>query len=214
MVTIRTFLGFLARDTAAANVEQMERDLGFISKAADTLAERVLGILELSQVGRVVLPPTTTTLHLLAEEALAAVAGIVAARGIQVEISAPDLSLTGDRTALAEIWLNLVENSVKFLGEQKTPRIEVGAERQNAEVVFFVCDNGIGIAPSFLPKVFDLFHKFDPKSEGSGVGMAIVKRIVESCRGRIWVESPGPGQGTCVRFTLPSALDAPAVDAG
>jgi signal transduction histidine kinase len=214
VVTIRTFLGFLARDTAAADVEQIEQDLGFISRAADTLAQRVLAVLELSRVGRVVLPPTRVTVRELAEEALAAVAGIVTARGIQIDLSVPDLTLTGDRVVLAEIWLNLVENAVKFMGEQKAPRIRIAAEPRDGEIVFFVHDNGIGITPSFLPKVFDLFHKFDPKAEGTGAGLAIVKRIVESCRGRIWVESPGLEQGSRFCFTLPASLDEPSVDAG
>jgi signal transduction histidine kinase len=69
--------------------------------------------------------------------------------------------------------------------------------------VFFVRDNGVGIDPAFHHKIFGLFDKLDPKSEGTGVGLALVKRIVEVHSGRIWVESEGKGMGTTVCFTLP-----------
>jgi signal transduction histidine kinase len=108
---------------------------------------------------------------------------------------------------LLEIWQNLIENGVKYMGEQTAPRIEIGAERRGWELVFFVRDNGMGIEPRYQEKVFGLFEKLDPKSEGTGLGLALVKRIVDLYRGRIWLESAGAGQGTCVRFTLPEAVE-------
>jgi signal transduction histidine kinase len=72
--------------------------------------------------------------------------------------------------------------------------------------VFFVRDNGVGIEPRFQAKVFGLFEKLDPKGEGTGMGLALVKRIVEMYNGRIWVESPGLGQGANFLFTLPGAV--------
>jgi signal transduction histidine kinase len=73
-------------------------------------------------------------------------------------------------------------------------------------VVFFVRDNGMGIDPRYQEKVFGLFEKLDPKREGTGMGLALVKRIVELYEGRIWVESSGLGQGTKFLFTLPGAV--------
>ena len=109
-----------------------------------------------------------------------------------------------------EIWQNLLENAVKFMGDQPSPRIEIGAEPHGRDTVFFVRDNGIGIDPRHQAKVFGLFEKLDPNHEGTGLGLALVKRIVELYKGTIWLESQGLGQGACFRFTLPEAVKNPS----
>ena len=111
----------------------------------------------------------------------------------------------GDRARLVEVLQNLVDNAAKFMGDQKHPRVEIGMREQAGERVFFVRDNGIGIDPRFRERVFGLFEKLDPDSEGSGVGLALIKRIVDQHHGRVWVESEGKGKGTTVCFTLPDA---------
>jgi len=80
-------------------------------------------------------------------------------------------------------------------------------EHDGPATIFFVRDNGMGIDPRYREKVFGLFDKLDPKSEGTGLGLALVKRIVELYRGKIWLESEGPGKGACFRFTLPEAVN-------
>ena len=116
--------------------------------------------------------------------------------------------LFGDLPRLVEIWQNLVENAVKYMGSQVKPSIKLGLEQVAGETVFFVRDNGIGIDTRYHENIFGLFNKLDSASEGSGLGLALVKRIVELYGGRIWVESQGSGQGSCFRFTLPGALAA------
>ena len=81
-------------------------------------------------------------------------------------------------------------------------RVEIGAREDAAEMVFYVRDNGIGIAPRYHEKIFGLFDKLDPNSEGTGIGLALVKRIVEVHGGHVWVESEGEGKGSTVCFTL------------
>jgi len=89
------------------------------------------------------------------------------------------------------------------MGDESHPEIEIGWRRNGDETVFFVRDNGIGIEADQGEKVFDLFYKLDPDSEGTGVGLAIVKRIVEVHNGRVWVESE-VGVGSTFFFTLPT----------
>ena len=89
------------------------------------------------------------------------------------------------------------------MGGQKQQRIEIGVIARDAETVVFVRDNGIGIDPRHQAKVFDLFEKLDPHAEGTGIGLSLAKRIIELHGGRIWVESPGVGQGACFNFSLP-----------
>jgi signal transduction histidine kinase len=104
---------------------------------------------------------------------------------------------------LLEVFQNLVENAVKFMGDQTEPCIEIGWQKKETEIVCFVKDNGVGIDPRYQQKVFGLFERLDPSVEGTGVGLAIVKRIIETHGGRIWVRSEGSLQGCTFYFTLP-----------
>ena len=112
-----------------------------------------------------------------------------------------------DAVRFVEVFQNLIENAIKFTGNSEAPAIEIGMRVEGDQRVFFVKDNGIGIAPRFHETIFGLFEKLDPGSEGSGVGLAVVRRIVEVHGGRIWVESAGEGQGAAFCFSLPE-LDA------
>ena len=90
---------------------------------------------------------------------------------------------------------------------QPAPRVEVGFRRQGEETVLFVRDNGGGIEPRHLARVFGMFERLDSRAEGAGLGLALVRRVVESHGGRIWAESEGPGTGATFRFTLAGATD-------
>ena len=109
-----------------------------------------------------------------------------------------------DRVRLIEVLINLIENSTKYMGDQAHPKIEIGHREDEKETVFFVRDNGMGIDPSQHDKVFELFYRIDKKSEGTGAGLTIVKRIIQVHGGRIWIESVR-GKGCTVCFTLPLA---------
>jgi signal transduction histidine kinase len=108
-----------------------------------------------------------------------------------------------DRPRLVEVMQNLVDNAVKFMAQQPKPYLEIGTRPQGQETVFFVRDNGMGIDSRYHEKIFGLFDKLDAHSEGTGVGLALVKRIIEFHGGKIWVESEGLGYGSCFCFTLP-----------
>lgn len=88
------------------------------------------------------------------------------------------------------------------MGTQPNPAIQIGVTLSNNEPVLFVRDNGAGIDPRYQHKLFGLFEKLDPSSEGTGIGLALVKRIIEVHGGRIWFESEGVGKGACFYFTL------------
>ena len=206
VVTVRTFLGYLEQDLPKGDAGRIASDLNFIRIATEKMARLLDDLLEMSRVGRVVGPPVRVTFRQLVDDALAAVAGQIAQRGVTVTVGDGAATVFGDRVRLAEVLQNLLDNACKFMGEQKAPRIEVGFEVRGAETVFFVRDNGIGIDPRFQAKVFGLFEKLDTKAAGSGIGLALVKRIVELHGGRIWVESAGLGSGAGFYFTLPEAV--------
>jgi len=209
VVTVKTFLGYLKQDMATADSAAIEKDLFYINAAAEKMGRLLDELLEMSRIGRVVSPPVKVTFRTLVDEALEAVAGGIAERDVVVTVGDNDVILYGDRLRLAEIWQNLVDNSCKFMGDQKEPRIEIGVETHGTETLFFVRDNGGGIDPRHQSKVFGLFEKLDPKAVGTGIGLTLVKRIVEIYGGRVWVESAGPGQGANFLFTLPGAIYKP-----
>ena len=205
LVTIKAFLGYLKEDMAAADMERIDRDMAFMHTAVDKMRRLLDELLEMARVGRNVNPPVEVSLAELVAEALAAVAGRIAERGVEVRVEREEVMLCGDRPRLVEIWQNLIDNAVKYMGEQSAPCIAIGMEKSKGGPIFYVRDNGLGIEPGFHEKIFGLFEKLDPYSEGSGLGLALVKRIIEFNGGRIWVESSGVGQGSCFRFTLPVA---------
>lgn len=206
LVTIKTFLGFLRQDLDAGDAQRIGADFAFLHGAADRMARLLDELLQLSRVGWVVNPPVRVGFRELVAEALGSVAGRIAESGVEVEVAPEELVLCGDRQRLVEIWQNLLDNAVKYMGAQSAPRIELGTEICAAETVFYVRDNGQGIEARDQVKIFGLFEQLDTRAEGSGLGLALVKRLVELNGGRIWVESAGSGQGSCFRFTLPAVL--------
>ena len=206
LITIRTFLGFVAEEAAKGNTQNIKPDLERIDKAAEKMGQLLGEILELSRVGRMFNPPSEASVGDLVNEALELLSGRIARHGLEVQI-APDLPLLYvDRPRVLEVFQNLIENSVKFMGDQPHPRIEIGARQDGEETVLFVRDNGIGIKPAYHDKVFGLFNKLDPETEGTGIGLALVKRIVEVHGGRMWVESEGAARGSTFCFTLPGPV--------
>ena len=205
LVTIKGFLGLLQKDINAQDSDAMDRDVGQIGDAADQMARLLDELLELSRIGRQMNPPENLDLSELVSEAIERVSIQIEDKGIDLRI-APDLpAVRGDPGRLLEVFQNLVDNAAKFMGDQESPRIEIGARRDNGEVYCFVRDNGVGIKPEYHDRVFDLFERLDTRVAGTGVGLALVKRIVEVHGGRIWVESDGEGLGSTFHFTLPTA---------
>lgn len=211
LVTIRGFVGLMEQDARAGDLERVRHDIERIDAAAGRMATFLDDLLELSRSGRVIDTPQTVSLAEVAQEAARIVADQGAGRQVDVQI-ADDLPLVrGDRQRLLEVLQNLIDNAVKFIGDQPEPRLEVGWRRR-PEPVFFVSDNGIGLASEDRRRIFELFDRGSSRDlqqavEGTGVGLAVVKRIVEVHGGRIWVESGGEGKGSTFCFTLPAAAD-------
>jgi len=208
LVTIKGFLGLLQQDADAGNIDQMKSDMDRISGAADKMARLLAELLELSRIGRLMNPPLAVALTDLAREAVQLVTGPIVENGVAVEIDEAMPVVYGDRVRLLEVYQNLIDNAVKFMGRQPEPCIEVGVRQDEGEVVCFVRDNGLGIDPHYHEKVFGLFERLDVTSGGTGIGLALVKRIVEVHGGRIWVESDGEGQGSTFFFTLETKTGA------
>ncbi|HLF75829.1 MAG TPA: PAS domain S-box protein [Anaerolineales bacterium] len=204
LITINGFLGFLAQDALSGDVGRLQADIHRIKEATDKMHRLLNDLLELSRIGRLMNAPAKIAFRDLVEDARGLLQGRLGERGVSLLINADLPDVYGDRQRLLEVVQNLIDNAAKFMGDQPQPLIEIGQhqELQDNLVTLYVRDNGIGIAPEFHARIFGLFNRLDPQIEGTGVGLALVKRIVEFHGGRIWVESEA-GQGAVFCFSLP-----------
>ncbi len=206
LVTVKAFLGYLEGDMENGDQERIEQDLQFIHGATDRMKMLLDELLELSRVDRVEPNMVTVSFKDVVDEVLDIMAGVFNEQKVEILHHDTDVMMYGDRPRFCQIWQNLIENAVKYSYEQESPRVEVGIRDVGSEPVFYVKDNGIGIDPDYHEKIFNLFEKLDPGSSGVGIGLAMVRRIVEKFGGRIWVESEGEGTGSCFCFTLPGVV--------
>jgi PAS domain S-box-containing protein len=210
LVTIRGFLGYLEKNVSLGHIDQVKEDLGRIATATNKMQRMLNELLELSRIGRMMNPSEEIDFSLLIKDAVDLVRMSIEARGIQINIAENLPSVFGDRARLLEVVQNLMDNACKFMGDQPSPLIEIGTSGAdpNGAPVFFIRDNGIGVDPQFHERIFGIFNKLDVHTDGTGVGLALVKRIVEEHGGRIWVESQGKGTGSTFYFTLPASPDS------
>jgi len=206
LITIKGFLGFLREDAERGNLKRLETDIQRISDAADKMQRLLNDLLELSRIGRSVNRTEMIDLNSMILEVLELLHGRINGGAVPIRVSVgEDLPrVYGDGPRLLEVWQNLIDNAAKFMGDQPNPHIEIGqAEGSKDDMpIFFVRDNGMGIDPKFSDRIFGLFDKLDSRTEGTGIGLALVKRIIEFHGGKIWVESE-PGKGATFYFTLP-----------
>jgi PAS domain S-box-containing protein len=214
LITIKGFAGALLSDLAASRTDRLADDLKRIIAATDKMSELLNGLLELSRIGRSLNPPTDVSMSKLAEEVLALLAGPIQLRQAKVTVQPGLPDAYGDAQRLQEIVQNLVENALKFSAAGRAPEIKIGFKTVAGQTAYFVRDHGQGIDVRFHETVFGLFNKLDPRSDGTGLGLALVRRIVEFHGGSVWVESAGPGLGATFYFTLPArtALSSPSTD--
>jgi PAS domain S-box-containing protein len=214
LITIKGFAGALLSDLNAGRSHRLKEDLKRIILATDKMTSLLNGLLELSRIGRIVNPPVAVAMNKLAADVIELLSGSIKQRAAKVTVQ-PDLpAVYGDPQRLQEVLQNLLENALKFPAAGRAPEIEIGATVLCEQTAFFVRDHGQGIEPRYHETIFGLFNKLDARSEGTGIGLALVRRIVEFHGGKIWLASAGLGHGATFYFTLPTqtALSSPLVE--
>jgi signal transduction histidine kinase len=200
--TLMAFSDLLRKDLGDSLPEQAAKDLTFITDAANRMQALIQDLLALSRAGRAPQKKEKVSLRECADLALEALAMRVKETGAQImRDKLPDV--WGDSTLLTQLYQNLIGNALKFSGDQR-PIIHLTFEEREGTQVFGVKDNGIGIEPNYAREVFKPFRRLHGRAEyeGSGVGLAICRKIVGRHGGKIWVESE-PGKGAHFRFTFP-----------
>jgi signal transduction histidine kinase len=170
---------------------------------ASFMEKLIADLLELSRIGR----RERQLERIQTEKIVAAVLDqcdeVMQRRKIEVRVLSPLPDIFFDRTLLMQVFLNLISNALKFMGDQSRPKIEIGGREEEKFAEFYVKDNGIGIDSQYHDQVFGVFQRLkDIDVEGSGVGLSIVKKIVELAGGKVWVESK-KGGGAAFFFRLP-----------
>ncbi len=201
LITVAGFLGYLEKDARAGNYERLDRNITQINDAAKKMGKLVDQLLDLSRIGRIINPPTNIPFGDIVQEALELAQGPLNAQQVEVRMEQELPIVHVDRVRIVQVVQNLITNSIKFMGDQQNPCIEIGMEEKDGDRVFFVRDNGIGIDPQYQGRLFELFNKLDPSTDGIGMGLALVRRIIEVHGGKIWVQSE-LGKGATFYFTL------------
>lgn len=203
LITIKGFSGMLLKDVQKGKMDRLENDIQRIINAANKMEGLLEDLLALSRVGRMLNPLTAFSMNKVCYDVSELLNGVMQERGVHLAIEENMPDVIADETRIREVLQNLVENAIKFMGGQSNPQIKIGFYRHAQENVFYVKDNGLGIESRYYEKVFGLFDKLETGTEGTGIGLALVKRIIEFHHGRVWVESDGIGCGSTFYFSLP-----------
>jgi PAS domain S-box-containing protein len=203
LVSIEGFAKLLTEDYSGQLDEEGQDYLRRIRANTAAMNALLSDLLEFSRVGRLEEDKEAVAVGEVVAEALEELAAAIEESQAEVSVAGDLPTVLASRGRLVQVFTNLISNAIKFAREGETPRVTIGGERLGGGYRFLVSDNGIGIEEGFHEKVFEIFTRLKQKeAEGTGVGLAIVKRIVEDHGGKVGVESK-PGEGSRFWFTLP-----------
>ncbi len=202
VVSMQGMASILMEDYAGQFDEKGKHYLGRVIDNANYMEQMIIDLLSLSRVGRAPKESEFTEVRLVVERILDIHREHFAKRGIETVIHPTLPHFLFDRTQTTEVFQNLITNAAKFMGDQPHPRIEIGGKESGEWVEFYVKDNGIGIDPEYHDRVFGVFQRLkEVEVEGTGVGLSIVKKIVDLAHGKLWIESrKGEGAAFFIRF--------------
>jgi len=202
LVSLDGFSSLLKRESQNQLGKQGQHYLERIRANVAHMNTLVTELLALSRIGRVVGPEEEIDVGVLLREIEEGLVLKLEQEGVEFIVQQPLPAARGDRGRIRQVFANLIENAVKFRSLERRLRIEVGCEEEKGFYRFHVGDNGIGISPQYQEQIFESFRQLDRGIEGMGMGLTLVKRIVEHHGGRVWVESEA-GKGATFYFTIP-----------
>jgi two-component system, chemotaxis family, sensor kinase Cph1 len=203
---LRQVSGFVAllKDSLGKRLNAQDAEyVDLIQRATARMAQLIDDLLSFSRVGRIEINRSRVDLTPLVEQVRETLAPVLIDRKVRWKIN-PLPEVEGDPAMLRQVVASLLDNALKFSRTRACAEIEVGAHRDGDEHVFFVRDNGVGFDRRHADKLFGVFQRLHTGAEfeGTGIGLASVRRIIQRHNGRCWAEST-PGEGTIVYFSLP-----------
>ncbi len=186
--------------------DEGKRLLNIVRNNSNRMAQLIDDILQFSRTGRLEIAFTQVDMSGLAHEVAQELQETAPNPALEIRIGELP-QVNGDRTMLRQVFVNLLANAIKFSRARELPVVEVKAERSGEEIIYSVRDNGAGFDMRYQEKLFGVFQRLHTMEEfeGTGIGLAIVKRIVTRHGGRVWAEGK-VGEGAVVYFALPAAV--------
>jgi PAS domain S-box-containing protein len=207
LVSLQGFSSLLQREFHDQVDEEGKHYMERIQANVAHMDSLISDLLGLSRIGRAVGPMEKIDVGALLKEIQQDLVVELEEAGAELVVNEPLPIVDADPGRIRQVFTNLIDNALKFRSEDRPLRIKVGCKEERGSYRIHVADNGIGIAPLYQEQIFNPFRKLDPKTEGMGIGLALVKKIMESHDGRVWVESEAAegqeGGGATFYLTLP-----------
>ena len=200
---VRSFLGLLRGRYEGKLGADADQYIGFAVEGAERMSVMIKDLLEYSRAGRGDIKPEAVDFNRILEQAKANLQAAIDESGAVIA-GDPLPTVPADAARMTQVFQNLIGNAIKFRAEGRPPKVTITACNGEGVWIFSVKDNGIGIDPAQTDRIFQVFQRLHTRDKypGSGIGLAICKKIIERHGGRIWMESQ-PGQGTTFLFTIP-----------
>jgi PAS domain S-box-containing protein len=208
LITIKGFVGMLEQDIKNSDSELINSDIRRISSAADKMQNLLEDLLELSRIGRIAQASELIKSNHIIEETLELLYSKIKESGAEIKAQSSMPDIFGDRVRVGEVFQNLIENAIKFRRKDIRSEIIIECVEYMDRNEFIIKDNGQGFDPQYADKIFGLFDKLANSAEGSGVGLAIVKRIMEVHGGKAFAKSKGRDEGAEFHLIFPNPIFA------
>ena len=203
--SIEVMAGMVATDVETGNIEDVKQSLEYIDQSCKLMTDLIADITEIARLGEIKNRMEILETKDIIEVARSMAIGRFVEKGVELVVADELPNIYGDRNRLIQVFENLIDNAIKYMGNQEEPLIEIKASITEGVQKFFIIDNGSGIDAESLKKMFVPFKRFHTNTTGVGLGLYMIKKIVLSHGGHIIAESKGKGMGTTFVLTLPNA---------
>lgn len=207
VVTSMGFIGMMKVFAEQGNAEEALNKLPTLEKANQRMSELINDLLDLSRVGRADAEHEFLNMDEILENVQLHATGLLEKYPADLTISKNLPNIRGNETRVAQVFDNLISNALKYTSLTPSPTIQIGGFHHEQGIRFFVKDNGPGIPKRHHDRVFGLFQRLDVSIEGTGIGLAIVKKVMKTHNGSVWIESEGDGGGCTFWLQFPAYGD-------